>query len=188
MWGQCELFEGSGDRCRGSALSRCSEDKAVYCAAHRGFRRGIPADDRCAACEGAAPDARREARAIAADQDVAAVRLMHDPVVLADLVRARGVQTHVGVMTKVAAGGGWLRGRRSEAEDTRFWLINLETDAADPTKDVGLGLTTHGAWVRHVRPAGSGLPPTLLPGVFPTTAGARELVRWFHRHNVELPA
>jgi hypothetical protein len=188
MFGRCELFDASGERCRGAALSRCVEDKTVYCLAHRGFRRGIPAEDRCAACEGAAPDARREARAIAADQDVAAVRIMSDPAVLADLVRARGVQTHVGVVTRVAAGGGWLRGRRTEAEETRFWLIDLETDPDDPTRDVGLGLTTQGAWVRHVRPAGSGLPPTLLTGVFPTTEGARELVRWFHRHNVDLPA
>ena len=52
---------------------------------------------------------------------------------------------------------------------------------------VGLGLTTHGEWVRHVRPAGSGLPPTLEHGILPTTSGARQLVGWLHRHNVDLP-
>lgn len=186
MSGRCELFESNGARCRGAALARCGEDGAAFCAAHRGFRRGIPTSDWCAACEGATFDARREARSIAADQDVAATAMVQDPVVLAELVRARGVQTHVGTTTRVGA-GGWLRSKRPELEETRFWLISLEPDEQDPSREVGLGLTTHGTWVRHVRPAGSGLPPVLESGA-PTTSGARQLVRWFHRHNVDLPS
>ncbi len=96
------------------------------------------------------------------------------------------MQPSVGATVRVAS-GGWLRGRRQEAEDTRFWLITLEPDDTDPTREVGLGLTTHGEWVRHVRPAGSGLPPTLEHGILPTTSGARQLVGWLHRHNVDLP-
>ena len=38
-----------------------------------------------------------------------------------------------------------------------------------------------------MRPAGSGLPPTLEHGILPTTSGARQLVGWLHRHNVDLP-
>ena len=151
-----------------------------------GVRRGVPTTDWCAACEGQTVDARREARAVAADQDVAATRLVERPEDLADLVRARGVQPSVGATVRIAS-GGWLRGRRQEAEDTRFWLITLEPDDTDPTREVGLGLTTHGEWVRHVRPAGSGLPPTLEHGIVPTTSGARQLVGWLHRHNVDLP-
>lgn len=184
--GRCELFDVGGARCRASALSRCREDGTAYCLAHRGYRRGIPVGDRCVACEGSAPDARREARAIAADQDVAATRVVADPVPLAEAVRARGVLAHAGVITKVPT-GGWLRSRRAETEESRFWLISLEVDPDDPGLEVGLGLTIDGAWVRHERPAGSGLPPTLVVGVQPTTSGAREVVRWLHRHDVPLP-
>lgn len=165
-------------------MGRCGEDGSSFCVAHRGFRRGIPTSDWCAACEGQTHDARREARSIAADQEVAAARLVEDPMRIADLIRARGVQTSVGAMTKVAS-GGWLRGRRAEAEEVRFWLITLEADTGDPTHEVGLGITSHGTWVRHVRPAGSGLPPTLQSGIVPTTSGARQLVGWLHRHDVE---
>ena len=56
-------------------MGRCAEDRMSFCAAHRGFRRGVPTTDWCAACEGQTVDARREARAVAADQDVAATRL-----------------------------------------------------------------------------------------------------------------
>lgn len=186
MFGRCELFDVGGTQCRASALSRCREDGTAYCARHRGYRGGIPAGDRCVACEGASPQARREARAIAADQDVAAYRLVADPVPIADAVRARGVLAHAGVITTVPT-GGWLRGRRTESEESRFWLITLEVDAAQPSREVGLGLRIDGAWVRHERPAGSGLPPVLVVGVQPTTSGARELVRWLHRHDVPLP-
>jgi hypothetical protein len=187
MTGRCELFLGNGSRCRGSVLAKCAEDGAAFCAAHRGFRRGVPTSDWCAACEGATPEARREARSIAADQDVAAMALVRDPARIADLVRDRGVQTHAGTTARVAT-GGWLRGRRAEAEDTRFWLVTLEPDPDHPGQEEGLGLTTQGAWVRHVWPASSGLPPTLVHGVMPTENGARQLVRWLHRHNVDLPS
>ena len=158
---RCELFDATGTRCRGAAAGRCGEDGTTFCAAHRGFRRGVPTTDWCAACEGQTPEARRGARAVTLDQEVAASRVAQDPARLADLVRARGVQPSVGAVARVPSGGGWLRSRRPEAEDVRFWLITLEPDPEDPSREVGLGLTTHGSWVRHVRPAGSGLPPTL---------------------------
>ena len=187
MVGRCELFDARGTQCRGSALARCREDGVAYCAAHRGYRRGIPADERCVACEGAMPTARREARHIAADQDLAATRITADPVALAEQVRLRGVLAHAGLITRVPT-GGWLRSRRTESEESRFWLVTLEVDAADPWREVGLGLTIDGAWVRHERPAGSGQTPTLVVGVQPTTSGAREMVRWLHRHDISVPA
>ena len=67
MTGRCELFLSNGSRCRGSVLARCAEDGAAFCAAHRGFRRGVPTADWCAACEGATPEARREAQHRAID-------------------------------------------------------------------------------------------------------------------------
>ena len=152
---RCELFDATGTRCRGAAAGRCGEDGTTFCAAHRGFRRGVPTTDWCAACEGQTPEARRGARAVTLDQEVAASRVAQDPARLADLVRARGVQPSVGAVARVPSGGGWLRSRRPEAEDVRFWLITLEPDPEDPSREVGLGLTTHGSWVRHVRPVGS---------------------------------
>lgn len=186
MIGRCELFDARGTQCRGSALARCREDGVLYCAAHRGYQRGIPAGERCVACEGATATARREARHVASDQDHAATRIASEPALLAEAVRARGVLAHAGVITRVPT-GGWLRSRRTETEEHRFWLVSLEVDADDPSREVGLGLTLDGAWVRHERPAGSGQTPTLVVGVEPTTSGARELVRWLHRHDVALP-
>ena len=44
--------------------------------------------------------------------------------------------------------------------------------AATPTLD---DMMANGSWSLHAR------------GVLPTTSGARQLVGWLHRHNVDLP-
>ena len=81
-----------------------------FCAAQRGFRRGVPTTDWCAACEGQTVDARREARAVAADQDVAATRLVERPEDLADLARygARSFLIGEALMRQAADDEDWF--------------------------------------------------------------------------------
>lgn len=182
MSGRCEVFLPSGSRCREVALARCERDHTAFCVQHRGFDNGEPRDDLCLPCEGRTNGARRDARAVALDQEVAATRIVADPARIAGLVKQRNLQTTVGTTTRTVA-GGWLKGERTEVEEVRFWVVTREREGAE---DVGLGLTTHGAWVRHVRPAGSGLPPALETGVRPSTDGAREVVAWLDRQRIDL--
>ena len=182
MFGRCAIFLPSGRRCPEIAVARCDVDGAPFCAAHRGFEGGDPRDDLCAACEGRADGARRDARAVALDQEVAANQLVKDPARIADLVRQRHLRTTVGTTSRTVS-GGWLKGDRTEVEEVRFWLITREPEG---DQEVGLGLTTHGAWVRHSRPAGSGLPPALQAGVQPSTDGAREVMAWLDRQRIDL--
>lgn len=181
MFGRCSIFLASGKRCQEVAVARCDRDGASFCAGHRGFEGGEPRDDLCVACEGRADGARRDARAVALDQEVAADRLVRDPTRIAQLVRQRSVQTTVGTTTRTVP-GGWLKADRTEVEEVRFWVITREPEG---DQEVGLGLTTHGAWVRHVRPAGSSLPPALEGGVQPSADGAREVVAWLDRQRID---
>lgn len=182
MSGRCELFLPSGKRCRETAVARCQEDHVAFCAQHRGFENGEVREDLCLACEGRHEGARRDARAAAADQEVAASQLVQDPARIAALVKGRNLQTAVGTTSRIVA-GGWLKADRTELDEVRFWVITREREGAE---DVGLGLTTHGTWVRHVRPAGSGLAPALETGVQPSTDGAREVVAWLDRQRIDL--
>lgn len=182
VFGRCSIFLPSGRRCSEVAVARCDVDGAPFCAGHRGFEGGEPRDDLCAACEGRAEGARRDARAVALDQEVAANLLVKDPVRIAELVRARTLQTAVGTTTRTVS-GGWLKGDRTEVEEVRFWPITREIEG---DQEVGLGLTTHGAWVRHSRLAGSGLPPALQAGVQPSADGAREVVAWLDRQRIDV--
>lgn len=182
--GGCAIFLPSGWRCGETAVSWCEHDSIPFCVHHRGFEAGVPRDDLCLACEGREDGARRDARACALDQEVAIARVVQDPARIAELVKQHRLQTTVGTTTRIVA-GGFLKPDRTETVEVRFWVVTREREG---DQEVGLGLTTHGDWVRWSRRAGSAATPALQAGVQPSTEGAREVVAWLDRQHVDLAA
>lgn len=164
------------------AASRCRHDAHPFCVQHRGFEAGEPLEDLCLACEGLVEGARRDARACALDQEVAVDRLAQDPVRIATVVGRRGLRTSTGTTTRTVA-GGWLKPDRTEVQQVPFWVVTREREGE---QEVGLGLTSEGSWVRHVRHVGSRRPPVLERGVQPSPGGARGVVAWLEHHHVDL--